>query len=179
MSQHGHGGRPRAGARPAARVAGFLGCGALVVTLDQAAKAWARATLVPGRPLTLVPGVMDLSLVYNRGAAFSMGEGAGALFVLVACAVLAFGLWVAVRHTEVPAPLVALLGCVAGGGVGNAIDRLVAGQVTDFFATTFVRFAVFNVADVFITVGVVAAFVVWWRWDCARERGSGDGGPRG
>jgi signal peptidase II len=54
--------------------------------------------------------------------------------------------------------------------VGNAIDRVVAGRVTDFFATTFVDFAVFNVADVFITCGVVASFVLWARWDSARER---------
>ena len=57
----------------------------------------------------------------------------------------------------------------AGGGIGNAIDRVVAGKVTDFFATTFMDFAVFNVADIFITCGVVVAFVLWTRWDRARE----------
>ena len=44
-----------------------------------------------------------------------------------------------------------------------------AGRVTDFFATTFMDFAVFNVADIFITCGVVAAFVLWVRWDKERE----------
>ena len=53
--------------------------------------------------------------------------------------------------------------------VGNAIDRVMAGRVTDFFATTFMDFAVFNVADVFITCGVILAFILWCRWDAKRE----------
>ena len=59
---------------------------------------------------------------------------------------------------------------VAGGGAGNAIDRVALGAVTDFFKTTFVDFAVFNVADIFVTCGVVLAVVLYWRWDLARER---------
>ena len=58
-------------------------------------------------------------------------------------------------------------GC--GGGIGNAIDRVMAGRVTDFFATTFMDFAVFNVADVFITCGVILTFILWCRWDVKRE----------
>ena len=67
-----------------------------------------------------------------------------------------------------PPALLAMLGCVCGGGIGNAIDRLMAGRVTDFFATTFMEFAVFNVADVFITCGVILAFIFWCRWDAKR-----------
>lgn len=147
----------------------FAGAAAIVVALDQLVKVWARASLTPGSPVTLVPHVMDLSLVYNTGAAFSMGEGKGVLFVLiaagisVACAVMAY------KEETLPSPLAVTLGCVAGGGIGNAIDRVVAGRVTDFFATTFMDFAVFNVADIFITCGVVAAFVFWVRWDKERE----------
>mgnify|MGYP002733727527 FL=1 len=68
-----------------------------------------------------------------------------------------------------PPALLAMLGCVCGGGIGNAIDRVMAGRVTDFFATTFMDFAVFNVADVFITCGVILAFILWYRWDAKRE----------
>lgn len=152
----------------AARLALLGGAAAAVVVLDQLSKAWVRAALVPGKPVTLIPHVMDLSLVYNTGAAFSMGEGRGVLFVLI-CVLICVGCCVlAWRERDMPPALLTMLGCVCGGGIGNAIDRVVAGRVTDFFATTFMDFAVFNVADVFITCGVILAFILWCRWDAKR-----------
>ena len=152
------------------RLALFALVAAAVVALDQLSKVAARSALVPGEPVTLVPGVMDLSLVYNTGAAFSLGEGGGPLFVVLAAAIFVAGLVVAWRRADVPLPLVLAVAAVAGGGVGNAIDRVALGAVTDFFKTTFVDFAVFNVADIFVTCGVVLAVVLYWRWDLARER---------
>lgn len=151
------------------RLGAFAGAAALVVASDQLAKVWARSALTVGEPVTLIPRVMDLSLVYNTGAAFSMGEGKGLLFVLIAAVIAVACAALCYKEETVPLPLAATLGCVAGGGVGNAIDRLAAGKVTDFFATTFMDFAVFNVADIFITCGVVAALVLWARWDRARS----------
>ncbi|WP_273446657.1 signal peptidase II [Thermophilibacter provencensis] len=152
------------------RLALFALVAAAVVALDQLSKVAARSALVPGEPVTLIPGVMDLSLVYNTGAAFSLGEGGGPLFVVLAAAILVAGLVVAWRRADVPLPLLLAVAAVAGGGVGNAIDRVALGAVTDFFKTTFVDFAVFNVADIFVTCGVVLAVVLYWRWDLARER---------
>lgn len=154
----------------ARRLALFALAAAAVVALDQLSKAAARSALVPGEPVTLVPGMMDLNLVYNTGAAFSLGEGGGPLFVLLAAAILVAGAVVAWRRADVPLPLVLTVAAVAGGGAGNAIDRVALGAVTDFFKTTFVDFAVFNVADIFVTCGVVLAVVLYWRWDLARER---------
>ncbi len=153
----------------ARRLGTFAGAAALVVAADQLVKVWARGALTVGEPVTLVPHVMDLSLVYNTGAAFSMGEGKGLLFVLIAAVIVVACAALCWKEETVPLPLAATLGCVAGGGIGNAIDRVVAGRVTDFFATTFMDFAVFNVADIFITCGVVVALVLWTRWDRARE----------
>ena len=143
---------------------------AAVVALDQASKAAVRATLVPGEAVTLIPGVMDLSLIYNTGAAFSLGEGAGMLFVAIAAAMCAGGVYVAWLRTDVPLPLLLTVAAVVGGGIGNAIDRVALGAVTDFFKTTFMNFAIFNVADIFVTCGVPIALILWWRWDVARER---------
>lgn len=164
-----------AAAARARRLAAFVLAAACVVALDQASKAAVRALLAPGESVTLVPGVMDLRLVFNTGAAFSLGEGAGPLYVAVAAAIALAGAVVAWRRTDVPLPLLLCVACVAGGGVGNAIDRVALGAVTDFFATTFVDFAVFNVADVFVTCGVPVALVLWWRWDVARERAGAAG----
>ena len=152
------------------RLALFALVAAAVVLLDQVSKAAARALLVPGEPVTLIPGVMDLSLIYNTGAAFSMGEGAGPLFVLIAAAMCVGGVYVAWRRADVPLSLLLVVAAVVGGGIGNAIDRVALGAVTDFFKTTFMDFAIFNVADIFVTCGVPIALILWWRWDVARER---------
>lgn len=157
------------------RLALFALVAAAVVLLDQLSKLAARDLLVPGEPVTLIPGVMDLSLIYNTGAAFSLGEGAGPLFVLVAAAMCVAGVYVAWRRVDVPLPLLLTFACVVGGGIGNAIDRVALGAVTDFFKTTFMDFAIFNVADIFVTCGVPLALILWWRWDVARERaGAGE-----
>ncbi|ADK68150.1 lipoprotein signal peptidase [Olsenella uli DSM 7084] len=141
----------------------------VVVTLDQAVKAAVRARLAVGEVAPLLPGVLRLEHVENTGAAFSMGEGAGVLFVLVALAVLVACVLLVWRE-ELPLPLAAAVGCVAGGGVGNAVDRVLFGSVTDFFATTFVSFPVFNVADVFVTCGIALALVGYCLWDARRTR---------
>lgn len=151
------------------RLALFGGAAALVVAADQLTKAAVRASLVPGEPVTLIPHVMDLSLVYNTGAAFSLGEGGRWVFVALAAVIAVACAAYAWREDELPTSLVLTFGCIAGGGIGNAIDRVVDGRVTDFFATTFMDFAVFNVADIFITCGVFIALVLWWRWDAARS----------
>ena len=74
------------------------------------------------------------------------------------------------------APLVVSLACVAGGGVGNMLDRLLRGSVTDFLCTTFMDFPVFNVADILVTLGVIATLVLVARQDRLREQGQGEQG---
>ncbi|WP_333785557.1 signal peptidase II [Parolsenella catena] len=152
------------------RIAAFGGVAALAFVLDQVSKAWARTALAGG-PAPLVPGVLDLSLVMNTGAAFSIGSGSTWVFVILALVICAgAAVWV-IRERQMPTSVAAALGAVAGGGVGNLIDRVVARQVTDFLATTFIDFPVFNVADIFVTCGVVIALVLLWRWDAEREGG--------
>ena len=143
------------------------GVALVAVVLDQVTKAWARTALAGG-PVTAVPGYLDLMLVGNTGAAFSIGEGSTWLFVLLAVGiVVACVAWVA-RERTMPLALACALGAVWGGGIGNMIDRVASGEVTDFLATTFVDFPVFNVADIFVTCGVVLVMAIWWRWDSAR-----------
>lgn len=147
----------------------FVAAFAAVVALDQVTKALARRFLTEDGSVTLLKGVMDLHLVFNQGAAFSMGEGFTWLFVAAALAIsLGCALYTAFGRPS--APLATVLGIVAGGGIGNLIDRVALGCVTDFFMPTFVDFAVFNVADIAITCGFVVALVMFWREDAARER---------
>lgn len=124
--------------------------------------------------MPFIPGVMELFHVSNTGAAFSVGSGNALFFVALTAVVIAALVGFVVREKNLPLSLIALLGGVAGGGIGNAIDRVLYGQVTDFFATTFVNFAVFNVADIFVTCGILIAFVYWIIWDKKQQQGSGN-----
>jgi signal peptidase II len=162
----------------AARIGAFVGIAAAGVIVDQATKALMRATLVPGERTALVPGVMDLLLVENTGAAFSIGEGATWLFSLVALAVIVLALAWVVRDGTMRPALVASLACVAGGGAGNLIDRIVRGSVTDFLATAFIDFPVFNVADILVTLGVIVSFLLVLAEGRDQDGdGAGDAGP--
>ena len=140
----------------------------IVVVLDQATKVAVRHLMPLGSPArVLVPGVINLLRVENTGAAFSIGEGSSWLFVV--CAVVAFVVaCVMVWSNDLPLPLVLSLGCVAGGGVGNMIDRLATGSVTDFIATAFIDFPVFNVADIFVTCGVAVSMALYLRWEATQ-----------
>lgn len=143
-----------------------------IVALDQTCKSLMRDMLAAG-PREFVPGVLRLLLVENRGAAFSVGEGASTLFAVVALGVVVASLaWIA-RDDEMPLALALGLACVCGGGVGNLVDRVAKGSVTDFLSTQFMSFPVFNVADIFITCGVVLTLVAWYVYDLGRNDGSG------
>lgn len=136
---------------------GVAGGVALVVLLvDQLTKLAVRAV---GEALhvTVIPGVIDFMFVSNIGAAFSMGEGHGIAFAVLALAVIIAIAVYLVRAPQLAHLEVVGMAMVAGGAIGNAIDRLAFGFVTDFIATTFIDFPVFNVADIGITLGVVLA----------------------
>ena len=132
---------------------GVAGGVALVVLLvDQLTKLAVRA-VGDALHVTVIPGVIDFIFVRNIGAAFSMGEGHGIAFAVLALAVIIAIAVYLVRASQLAHLEVVGMAMVAGGAIGNAIDRLV------FIATTFIDFPVFNVADIGITVGVVLALI--------------------
>lgn len=140
-----------------------------VVAIDQATKAAAIEVLNDGSGV-LIPGIMNLVHVENTGAAFSIGQGGNFLFALVGIAFLVLSCLMVWREQEFPLSVVLSLALVAGGGLGNVIDRLMNGSVTDFLSTAFMSFPVFNVADMCVTVGVFCAVLGYWMWDRRRER---------
>lgn len=148
----------------------------LAVITDQATKVAVRHLMPLGSPSrTLIPGVLDLFRVENTGAAFSIGQGSSWIFVLCAMVAFVVACTLVWRH-DLPFPLIISLGCVAGGGVGNMIDRLATGSVTDFLATTFIDFPVFNVADIFVTCGVAVSLVLYLRWEATEGIGDASSG---
>jgi len=141
-------------------------CAAIFVTLDQLVKLWAIANLQgqPERPL--IQGFLHLTYLENTGAAFGFMAGfSGAQWVLSAIKLVTLVLAVAyfaklpceARFTFIRIPLV----MIAAGGIGNLIDRVRFGFVVDMFLFRFIDFPVFNVADIYVTVGAfLFVFVV-------------------
>jgi signal peptidase II len=132
----------------------------LVILLDQLSKLAAERWLTPFEPLSILPS-LNLTLLYNPGAAFSFLAGAGGwqrwLFVVLALGVsVGLVIWLS-RLRPQERLLGAALSLVLGGAVGNLIDRLLYGHVIDFIDLYWRdwHWPAFNIADSAISVGAV------------------------
>lgn len=127
-----------------------------VVAVDQFTKYLTVAYISAGENLPFVPGLLQLTLVHNDGAAFSSFQGQQWLFALIF--IIFTGLMMYEYFHKSMGFTTFERWCIAaiyGGGVGNMIDRVRLGYVVDMIETTFVEFPVFNVADCFITCGCI------------------------
>lgn len=133
----------------------FFLLAAVLTVADQVVKYLVRLNIPLGQRLSFLPGVMDLTFVQNTGAAFSLLDEHTWLLTLLsgAAAVVLAVLLVKKIFPHWSGQLA--LGLLLGGAVGNFIDRLLLGYVTDMFAVTFLNFPVFNVADIGVVVGGV------------------------
>lgn len=129
------------------------------LTLDQGTKIWALRALEPGIARPLIGDLISLRLIRNPGAAFSVLDGMTYAVTAIAVLIVARILWLA--HTRAVSRSFAwVLGFVAGGAVGNLVDRFARepgvgrGHVVDFI--DYFGMFVGNVADVFIVLAAVA-----------------------
>jgi signal peptidase II len=130
-----------------------------VVALDQATKAWSLATLTHGSVRSLLPQLLQLRLVANTGAAFSMLSDSTMALALVSLLVsLVLLAWIQFR-TPSGRWLALAAGLLLGGAIGNGIDRWRLGWVVDFLEFVPVRFPVFNIADVAINAAVLCLLI--------------------
>jgi|SRR5579875_717622 len=143
--------RQRAGALVRAAV-----CAAVVIGVDQLTKRTVAAGIAPGRQRHLLPG-LTLVHVRNTGVAFSLLSGGGPLVLVVT--LLALALLVGYLLARPGRRLLWLpTGLLIGGALGNLIDRIASGAVTDFIKLP--DWPAFNVADACITVGVILLVAV-------------------
>ncbi|MCI8422717.1 MAG: signal peptidase II [Lawsonibacter sp.] len=130
---------------------------AVLVILDQLVKYLVLQNIALGERVPLLPHVVELTYVRNTGAAFSLFQQHTWLLALISLAMsvlLAVAIWKNFfRHPLGKLTLTLLL----AGAVGNLIDRALRGFVVDMFNLLFMRFAVFNVADICVVVGGIAA----------------------
>jgi signal peptidase II len=128
---------------------------ALVVVLDQVAKAIIEDQLVPGQDVD-VAGPVNLTLSHNKGVAFGLAGGGGVLLLAFTLGALALIVYLFAQEPQRRGMWIAV-GLLVGGAIGNLVDRIRAGEVTDFIAVG--SWPPFNVADVAITLGV--AVLAW------------------
>jgi len=130
-----------------------------VVALDQAVKAVVRDSIQPGERIDLVFGI-ELVRVSNEGIAFGLlGDGGTLVLAITIVALAAMLVWFALSPTT--GGVWIAIGLLAGGALGNLIDRLRLDGVTDFIDPPL--WPAFNIADIAITFGAVAlVLTVFW-----------------
>lgn len=129
----------------------------VLVALDQLVKYLVVQNIQPGEHIPFLPHILDLTYVENTGAAFSMFEEHTWMLTLVSLVVsvaLAWAVWTKFFNHPVGRTALAVL---LAGAVGNLIDRAMQGFVVDMFHVLFMKFAVFNVADICVVLGGIWA----------------------
>ena len=134
-----------------------FGAGVLVL-LDRLSKVWAENFLRPNGPVVLIKGALEFQYTQNRGIAFGLFQGLGVVFIIltvILAAALFFLLWrtPATKHFL---PLNIIFTMILGGALGNLWDRVFQSYVTDFIYIRLINFPIFNVADICVSLGIVA-----------------------
>ena len=134
--------------------------GIIGLVLDQITKYWVIQTFAfEGDSWTIIPGIFSFTYVRNTGAAFSFFEGGVSwlrwLSLIVSLGLVAYA-WFGgkMKYSEQLG-----YGFLLAGAFGNGIDRFLFGYVVDFLHFTLINFPVFNLADIFINVGIVFLFI--------------------
>lgn len=133
---------------------------AAIAVLDQVVKFLTVANIGLYEKVDLIPGFLGLTYYRNTGAAFSSLEGMQWLFALI---FILFTVGIFYEYYKKPMGFTTFerwcIAAIYGGGLGNMIDRVRMGYVVDMIETRFMDFPIFNVADCFITCGVILLIV--------------------
>lgn len=140
----------------------------VIFALDRFFKGLVATHMVPGQSVPVLPPVLWITYITNSGAAFSILRHGAPLFIAIGVVIL-IGLVIYLqRHPQVSKLFAWGAGLLAGGTAGNLWDRIVAGRVIDYIH--FRYFAIFNLADSAIVVGIALIVIEFWRKDQADGR---------
>lgn len=140
----------------------YLAIFAFIVFIDQLSKNIVFNLIGLNNTKEFIPKLINFTVVQNAGGAFSIFSEYPIYFKIIGTINVLIFSYLAFCPT-VAFNTLTKLGCVSilGGTVGNLIDRFLAGTVTDFLDLQIINFAVFNLADVFIDIGVVLILIGW------------------
>ncbi len=126
------------------------------VGIDQLTKYLAQTLLMPVKSVPLVQGIFHLTYARNTGAAFSILKDTQILLIPVTGVIIATIICYMIKIRKNRAIVLKLsLALISGGALGNFIDRIRLGYVTDFFDFTLINYPIFNFADVFVVFGIL------------------------
>jgi len=132
---------------------------AVLVIIDQITKYLTVENIALNEVVEFIPNIVSFTYIRNTGAAFSILEGQMWFFYIVTIIVVAFLLYYMYTEAGEDKILGFILATVLAGALGNFIDRLLHQYVIDMIQLEFIDFAIFNVADSLLTVGVILLFI--------------------
>lgn len=150
----------------------------LCVAADQAVKWYVVSHLALYEQAPLLPGVVELYYIQNTGGGFSILEGHTWILTVLTAALMLGIAWALVKKWFRRPLAMWTLTLILGGGLGNLIDRVRLGYVVDMFHFQFIRYPVFNVADIFVvcgTIGFAAYYLLLHDKEDAKEKEDGHG----
>lgn len=145
---------------------------AAIIIGDQLVKYITVMNIPVGQSITFIPGFMDFTHVQNTGAAFSLFSNATWVLTLLSSIMAVVVIFLLFKYKDKLNSRLFNIAMVfiAGGAIGNIIDRISQSYVTDMLQFTFVDFAIFNVADSFVCIGaVLLGIYVLWFWDKSKK----------
>ena len=128
-----------------------------LIAFDQLLKIYVEKNVALNDSVTVIPNVLSFTNVHNYGAAWGSFSGYRVLLIAITLICLAVLIYVYISlNKDLNKRGKILLSLIAAGSFGNLIDRIFLGYVRDMFEVLFVDFPVFNVADIFVTLGCIA-----------------------
>ena len=147
----------------------------IIIAADQFTKYLVRAGMQPGDTIPLLGDWLRLYYVRNTGTAFSMFSGNVWITIVLTSILIITCIMIGIKEARGGSRVIALLlTCISAGGFSNLIDRITLGYVTDMISCW--SFAVFNVADIFVTCGCIALMIYLIATFKDEEKGDPDAG---
>lgn len=145
----------------------------LTVAADQITKFLCVKFLELGESVTIIPGVLNFTYIRNTGAAFGSLSNSRWIFMVMSVLMIVLLVCYIISAKDIKPMTAAILSMIAGGGIGNMIDRIALGYVIDFVDVKFLPFWkwIFNVADAFVSVGAVILVVLYIVHEIKHKKG--------
>ncbi len=149
---------------------------AAIILVDQAAKLIVRNTMQIGESFSVIGDFFKITHISNTGGAMSLFEGNLLLLTALPVAAMAAAVWYMEKHPKAHWTLLLAIEMIVSGGIGNLIDRIWKGSVTDFLDFTAIPGWewIFNIADIAVCAGCLLLVVYIFKFDKSEDANDAD-----